>query len=461
MIQRLPGSYVLPILIVAVAVAIHPAGLRASESAGDSITIAHIAAGIEGHIDRSSRANGGFFKLDHQGVTLNLRLIRIHMEYLANLGDGVQFACVDLVGSDGTVYDVDFFLKGTSPDALSVTETHVHKLDGRPIYTWEQKPDGTWHRVAAEDAGEELLGVRRGEDRFTFTYRFTLPQLDGPAKIWLPLAQSDARQTVSVTSIRTPVPYRTLEEQEYGNKVLYLMARPEHGGDTIEIRYHVRRVETSPYDAAESAEALAGYLKPKRLVPINDTFLSLARKLTEGRNSDLMRARELYNHVVEGVRYARYGEGWGRGDAVYACNAGSGNCTDFHSYFIALARAAGIPARFRMGAAIPSERDDGGIDGYHCWAEFHAEGQWWPVDISEANKYTRLADYYFGKHPANRFELTLGRDLVVEPGPSSGPINFLAYPVVEVDGEPVACDRPVFEFQRLPAHATAEAAPIP
>ena len=30
-----------------------------------------------------------------------------------------------------------------------------------------------------------------------------------------------------------------------------------------------------------------------------------------------------------------------------------------------------------------------------------------------------------------------GRDLVVEPGPKSGPINFLAYPLLEVNGIPV------------------------
>ena len=97
----------------------------------------------------------------------------------------------------------------------------------------------------------------------------------------------------------------------------------------------------------------------------------------------------------------------------------------------------GIPARFAIGAAIPSERNDGGIDGYHCWAEFFPEGKWVPVDISEANKNSSLADYYFGHHPANRFELSKGRDLVVEPEPAAGPINFLAYPVMEMNGKTI------------------------
>jgi transglutaminase-like putative cysteine protease len=127
----------------------------------------------------------------------------------------------------------------------------------------------------------------------------------------------------------------------------------------------------------------------------------------------------------------------GQGDAVYAYDSLSGNCTDFYAYFIALARSVGIPARFAIGAAIPSSRDNGGVDGYHCWAEFYAEGKWWPVDIPESNKYSSQSTYYFGHHPANRFEFSRGRNLVVEPGPKSGPINFLAYPVLEVDGKPV------------------------
>jgi transglutaminase-like putative cysteine protease len=188
---------------------------------------------------------------------------------------------------------------------------------------------------------------------------------------------------------------------------------------------------------------------PEQRVPVNDEFRAIASEVLEGKQqNDLVRARALYDHTIDRMRYMKFGEGYGQGDAVRALDAPTGNCTDYHSYFIALARASAIPARFAIGAAVPSERDDGGIDGYHCWAEFYAEGQWWPVDISEADKYTALATYYFGHHPANRVELSRGRDLIVEPGPVSGPINFLAYPVLEVAGKPVAI-KPQFGFRRL------------
>ena len=99
------------------------------------------------------------------------------------------------------------------------------------------------------------------------------------------------------------------------------------------------------------------------------------------------------------------------------------------------------------GASIPSDRNEGGIDGYHCWAEFYADGKWWPVDISEANKYTALATYYFGRHPANRIELSRGRDLEVNPGPNAGPINFIAFPYLEINGKEVKAPSK-FTFQR-------------
>ncbi|MBI2440168.1 MAG: transglutaminase domain-containing protein [Lentisphaerae bacterium] len=403
-------------------------------SADRRVTIAQIAEGIEKHIAEKTRAEGGYFKLQHSGQELQLKLVRVHLEYLADLGGGVQFACVDLVGTDGTVYDVDFFLKG-SPGALAVTETTVHKLNGQPLYAWEQKQDRTWGRVAMTNASNRLLGVITGKDEFDFIYRVQLPTLAGAAQLWLPLAQSDSFQTVAIKAINAPTPARQLDEGKYGNKVLFLTAGPADSGKTVEIQYRVQRAEKYPY--AKADPVMQKYLAPDMLVPLNATFRGIAQEVARGKPTDLMRARALYDHVIEKVRYARYGPGWGRGDAVYACNAKSGNCTDFHSYFIALARASGIPARFVSGAAIPAERNDGGIDGYHCWAEFFADGKWWPVDISEADKYSALATYYFGHQPANRLELSQGRDLVVEPGPVSGPINFLAFPVLEVQGRPV------------------------
>jgi hypothetical protein len=409
-----------------------------------AVTIDDIAAGIEKHIAEQARLGGGSFHLRFKNKDLSLQLVRVHLEYLSYLGEGVSFACVDLVGSDGPVYDVDFFMKGR-PGELTVTDTTVHKINSQPLYLWEQRHDGAWHRVALKRASRRLLGVINGSDEFEFIYRVKLPQLAGDARLWLPLAETDTFQHVQVKDIKAPEPWRELDEREHGNKLVFLKAGPADSGKAIEIRYHVKRFEKSEYAVRNPMPEK--YLIPERLVPTNETFRAIAEQVTRGKKSDMERARALYDHVIGKLRYAKYGSGWGVGDAVYACDARSGNCSDFHAYFIALAREAGIPARFQIGAAIPSERNNGGIDGYHCWAEFFADGKWVPVDISEADKNSSLANYYFGHHPANRFQLSKGRDLLVEPAPASGPINFLAYPLMEVNGKPVKVQTE-FTFRR-------------
>jgi len=417
---------------------------RASSESVDRVVTADIQAGIENHIAEQTRLGGGYFKLLHNEGELRLKLVRVHTEYLANLGPRRHFACVDLATSGGDVYDVDFFLTG-EPGAMVVTETTVHKVNGQPLYAWKQKRDKTWRRIPVEQATPRVLGAITGRDEFEFLYRATLPKMSEEARMWIPLPTTDAFQTVQVKSIEAPGQREILQEKEHGNRVLFLKLSPQDSGKTVALRFGVQRLEKGVYKAPLPDPGQ--YLAPERLVPDNETFRAIAAQVVEGKEGDLVKARALYDHVIERMRYAKAGSGWGKGDAVYACDAGTGNCTDFHSYFIALSRAVGIPARFAIGAAIPSARNAGGVDGYHCWAEFYTDGVWWPVDISEGDKCSSLDVYYFGHHPANRVEFSRGRDLIVEPGPASGPINFLAYPVLEIGGK-TAKAKVTFSFRR-------------
>lgn len=413
-------------------------------SAVSNVVTKDIQTSIELYIEEQTRLGDGFFKLPFNEKELKLKLVRVHTEYLANLGPRYHFACVDVADIEGDLYDVDFFLAGV-PGSMTVTETTVHKINGQPLYTWEQKEDKTWHRVSVEKASRNLLEVLSGHDEFDFLYTVTLPEITEPARMWLPLPTSDAFQTVEVISMEIPGKRQILRDQKNGNQILLVNLDHEDSKKNVEIVFHVQRIEKDAYD--EPLPNPEKYLNPDRLVPLNEDFKSIAGKVVEGKAGDLVCARALYDHVIDSMRYIRNGKGWGEGDAVYACNIKTGNCTDFHSYFIALSRSIGIPARFAIGAAIPSSRNEGGIHSYHCWAEFYAEGKWWPVDISEADKYSNLASYYFGRHPANRIELSRGRDIVVEPSPANGPINFLAYPVLEI-GEKPAKVEVQFSFNR-------------
>jgi len=290
--------------------------------------------------------------------------------------------------------------------------------------------------------------IIKGSDEFEFVYRVKLPQIKGEARLWIPLAKTDAFQTVTPEQIRIPITWEKVHDREYANDICVLHPQAADSGKIIELRYLVVRKEKAAYPA--NREDPARFLRPERLVPVNQTFRMLAEQAAAGKKDDLERAKALYDHVLGRMRYDKSGTGWGRGDAVYACDARTGNCSDFHAYFIALARSINIPARFAIGATIPADKNEGPIEGYHCWAEFFADERWVPVDISEGWKNPQLADYYFGHNPANRFELTKGRDLIVDPSPASGPINFLAYPLLEMNGK-VLKPETTFTFRRTRA----------
>src|SRR5262249_18742763 len=137
------------------------------------------------------------------------------------------------------------------------------------------------------------------------------------------------------------------------------------------------------------------------------------------------KARVLYDVVNKHMRYSKEGLGWGRGDAVWACDSKYGNCSDFHSLFISLARSEKIPAQFEIGFPLPPKRGAGEIPGYHCWAFFRPKGKGWvPVDISEANKDPKKTDYYFGNLSEDRVTFSTGRDVDLVPKQAGKPLNF-------------------------------------
>ena len=122
----------------------HPKGGDAKKQ----VSTADISTGIKTNIEtESKKSSDGKFRVKHEGQDLALDLIRVHDDRLSDLGGGKYFACVDMKGTDGKTYDIDFFLTG-QPGKMKVTETSVHKIDGKPLYNWKEE-SGKWQKVPA------------------------------------------------------------------------------------------------------------------------------------------------------------------------------------------------------------------------------------------------------------------------------------------------------------------------
>jgi transglutaminase-like putative cysteine protease len=287
---------------------------------------------------------------------------------------------------------------------------------------------------------------------FQFTYAARVQGLAAgqPARVWLPVPPSNDDQEVTIAEKDLPAPGRIGREPQYGNEVLFFEAKANEAGEVpLRIVYRVTRREVaagSPEAVKESAEQIDRLLRPDRRVPIAGKPL----ELLEGKDvpADEMAAARLLFDVVNGhLRYSKEGTGWGQGDAIWACENGRGNCSDFHSLFIALARSRKIPAKFEIGFPLPEKHGGGEITGYHCWAKFRPRGKGWvPVDISEANKNPPLRDYYFGRLSPDRIAFSTGRDLDLVPRQAGAPLNFFVYPHVEVDGKPYPAEKIVRTF---------------
>src|SRR4029077_19757388 len=143
-------------------------------------------------------------------------------------------------------------------------------------------------------AGEP--GIIKGADEFEFVYRVKLPEITGTARVWIPLAKTDAFQTVSVEEQNIPMKWDKIQDRDYRNDICVVNAQPQDSGKTIELRYKVVRKEKVVYPASK-ADA-ARYLRPEKLVPVNETFKTLAEKAVAGKTDDLERAKALYDHVI-------------------------------------------------------------------------------------------------------------------------------------------------------------------
>src|SRR5947207_13661768 len=105
--------------------------------------------------------------------------------------------------------------------------------------------------LAVQAAGEP--GIITGADQFEFVYRVKLPEIKGDARVWLPLAKTDAFQTVTEEKLNIPMKWDKVQDRDYGNDICVLSPQPADSGKTIELLYRVVRKEKAAYlaDATE------------------------------------------------------------------------------------------------------------------------------------------------------------------------------------------------------------------
>ncbi len=282
----------------------------------------------------------------------------------------------------------------------------------------------------------------------TLTYAVSVPAISGgELELFVPLPRNSAAQDVTAVSVEAPLAGVTSEDA-WGNRFWHASHEGAHDPFTVVITSTVRRsTDVATAGAAEARdltaderEAQAAWLASTARVPVGaevDILAPILAELGEAAGAPA-RARAIYDWVVDHVEYKKTGTGWGNGDIYWACRERYGNCTDFHTLFLALARTQGIPGRFEMGLPVPLDRDEGRIGGYHCWLQLWLPGVgWFPIDASEAAKHPEQRESLFGSHPADRVLYSVGRGLRLGPSHQGPELNYFIDPYAELDGVPL------------------------
>jgi hypothetical protein len=118
----------------------------APQAAMSEATMSSVSVGLKEFISGyAAKSADKKFHMPYNRKDLALDLVKVHDDRFSSLGGNKYFACVDMKGTDGKMYDVDFFM-AVQGSKLNITETAVHKINGQPLYNWKQE-GGVWKKV--------------------------------------------------------------------------------------------------------------------------------------------------------------------------------------------------------------------------------------------------------------------------------------------------------------------------
>ena len=224
-----------------------------------------------------------------------------------------------------------------------------------------------------------------------------------------------------------------------------------------------------------NAAELEYYLQPTRLVPTDGIVKEQAVACTREATTDLEKARNIYEWVVDNTFRNPKTRGCGTGDIRFMLESGDlgGKCADLNALYVGLARAAGLPARHVYGLRIAKSElgykslgpaTEVCTKGQHCRVEvFLSSYGWVPVDPADVRKVVleeppgnlpldnemvkNARARMFGSWEMNWMAYNFAHDVAL-PGSTGKPVGYFMYPQGETaDGRLDPFDPDAFKYQ--------------
>ena len=228
----------------------------------------------------------------------------------------------------------------------------------------------------------------------------------GAVRVWVPvllLNNTDYFKCEGDTWTGNFKAVRSVQVDSYGIGLVFAEWQPTEKAPSLEIKSNFmtrdRQVDLNkkPDASIQEDKAVLDYFKkPSKLIKTDGIVADTARGITQGKKSDVDKARAIYAWIVDNTFRDPKVRGCGIGDISTMLETGylGGKCADLNALYVGLARAAGLPARdvYGVRCAASSEfkslgKADDITGAQHCRAEVYLTGYGWvPVDPADVRK---------------------------------------------------------------------------
>jgi len=317
-----------------------------------------------------------------------------------------------------------------------------------------------------------------GWRRFDVVTTLEVASSGGRSQAWIPLAGFSADEWVRAednTWQTNAASAEVVEDPAYGAKMLHVVWDEGTTAPVVTVTSRFatrdRRIDLSKNRNAAplSDEERKLYLAPTALMPTDGAVKTLSDRIAAGADGEIAKVRAIYEWMVENTFRRASTRGCGEGDvaAMLRANDFGGKCADLNGLFVALVRAAGLPARDIYGVRVAPSRlgykslgasSATVTKAQHCRAEVYLTGYGWlamdPADVRkvmleerpeglpiDAPEVIAARNMLFGSWEGNWLPYNTAHDLTL-PGAKGPAVGFLMYPQVETAAGRLDCLQP-------------------